>query len=816
MINETNKVFTLETKNTSYIFYVDELGLLQHLYYGSKIDMSNGGLTALQQKYPNPNGCSTVLSKEASTLALDDTCLEFSTRGKGDMREAFVELELEDGSRTSDFRYWQHVIRTEKISPEGLPAAYFAEKATAGKEPAKTETFDKSSGGTQNQKAESLVIKCRDKNSGAVLELVYTAFEDCDCITRASRIINSGETDIIVRRLMSLQLDVEWERAKVTSFHGDWAREMRAEELCLAGGKYVIDSGTGFSSNRQNPFFMVSEPMAGEYFGECYGFNLVYSGGHKEVVEMTSHGKTHIVTGMRPEDGWFLLKAGEELYAPEAVMTYSDKGYEGISIAMHRFVREHIVRGQWKKKERPVLLNSWEALYFHVNEKKIEKLASAAMEAGIELLVLDDGWFKGRNDDTSSLGDWTADEKKLPHGLKGVAKEVKKRGLLFGIWVEPEMVSENSDLYRAHPEWAVRIPEKEHAEGRNQMLLDLSNNEVVDYLIKSMSRVFEESAADYVKWDMNRNFTDIFSQTLPKERQGEFLYRYMQGLYRLMGTLVQKFPHILFEGCASGGNRFDLGILSYFPQIWASDDSDAVARIHIQNGYSYGYPQSVIGAHVSGCPNHQTLRNTPLSTRYAVASFGVLGYETNLADASREELLEMKAQIALYKQWRKTLQFGQWYRLGGSVLERGMGYHASFNKDLVKWMVVSEEQDKAVAVTVQGQVTPHYGHHILKTRGLKEEASYHFYNIPVKHNIHRFGELVNMIAPIHIKQDSLLHNTVAKFIKMDGATEDITVSGSLLNRAGVHLAQTFAGTGYNAGSELYQDYDTAVYYIEKV
>ena len=804
MIREKDNVFVLETNHTCYVFYVDELGLLQHLYYGAKINLSGDALSALMQKCPNPNGCSTVLSKEVPTLALDDTSLEFSTRGKGDMREAFVELELSDGSRTSDFRYWQHVIRTEKVSPEGLPASYFEESAESiapAANPGATAT--------------SLVIKCKDNNSDAVLELVYTAFKDCDCIVRSSRLINSGEGDIIVRRLMSLQLDVEWERAKVTSFHGDWAREMRAEEMCFAGGKYVIDSGTGFSSNRQNPFFMVSEPQAGEYSGEVFGFNLIYSGGHKEVVEMTSHGKTHIVTGMRPEDGWFLLKAGEELYAPEAVMTYSDSGYEGISGSMHRFVREHIVRGEWKQKERPVLLNSWEALYFHVNEKKIEKLASAAADIGIELLVLDDGWFKGRNNDTSSLGDWTADAKKLPNGLKGIAKKVKQRGLLFGIWVEPEMVNENSDLYRAHPEWAVRIPEKEHSEGRNQMLLDLSNQEVVDYLIESMSNVFEQSAADYVKWDMNRNFTDLYSQTLPRERQGEFLYRYMQGLYRLMGTLVKKFPHILFEGCASGGNRFDLGILSYFPQIWASDDSDAIARIQIQNGYSYGYPQSVIGAHVSGCPNHQTLRNTPLSTRYAVASFGVLGYETNISDASSSELEEMKAQIALYKQWRKTLQFGRWYRLGGSVLERGAAYHKSFDKDLVKWMAVSEDGEQAVAVTVQGQVTPHSGHHVLKTRGLKDEATYHFYNIPVKHDLHRFGELINMIAPIHIKQDSLLHDTIAKFVKMDGAKEDVTISGSLLNKAGIHLAQTFAGTGYNAGTEVYQDYDAAIYYMEE-
>lgn len=497
-------------------------------------------------------------------------------------------------------------------------------------------------------------------------------------------------------------------------------------------------------------------------------------------------------------------------------MAYSAAGYEGISIAMHRFVREHVVRGEWKKKERPVLLNSWEALYFHINESKIEKLAKDAKKIGIELLVVDDGWFKGRNDDTSSLGDWIADPKKLPNGLKGLSKKVKNQGLQFGIWVEPEMVNENSDLYRAHPEWAVRIPGQHHAEGRQQMLLDLSNADVVDYLIESMSHVFEASEADYVKWDMNRNFTDMYSQTLPPERQGEFLYRYMQGLYRLMDTLTKKFPHILFEGCASGGNRFDLGILSYFPQIWASDDSDAIARIQIQNGYSYGYPQSVIGAHVSGCPNHQTLRNTPLDTRFAVASFGVLGYEMNVSESPKEELEEIKAQISLYKMWRPLLQFGQWYRLGGSVNERDRDYRTNFDKNLVKWLVVSGDKDKAVMITVQGQVTPHHGHHVLKTRGLKEDAQYRFYNLPGKYDIHRIGSLVNMIAPIHIKQDSLLHDTIAKFIKMDGATEEYTVSGSLLNNAGIHTAHTFAGTGYNPGSDLYQDYDAKMYFMEEV
>ena len=817
MIHELDKTFILETKNTSYVLHVNELGLLEHIYYGRKITFTGDYLNALRQKRPNPNGCSTVISKDAPTWALEDMCLEFSTRGKGDAKEPFAELVLADGSRTSDFRFWQSCIRTEKVSPEGLPGAYFEEDATETPVAKKIKVSEQAVISTKREKEpKSLVIKCKDKNSDAVLELVYTVFEDCDCITRSAKLMNTGETDITVNRLMSLQLDVEWERAKVLSFHGDWAREMRAEEMSFAGGKYVIESTTGFSSNRQNPFFIISEPYAGETTGECYGFNLLYSGGHKEVVELTAHGKVHVVTGMRPEDNTFLLKKGESVQAPEAVMTYSGKGYEGISISMHRFVREHVVRGTWKKKERPVLLNSWEALYFHINETKMERLAKDAKKIGVELLVVDDGWFKGRNDDTSSLGDWVADPKKLPNGLKGLSKKVKDQGLKFGIWVEPEMVNENSDLYRAHPEWAVKIPGRHHAEGRQQMLLDLSNADVVDYLLESLSNVFEASETDYVKWDMNRNFTDVYSQTLPAERQGEFLYRYMQGLYRLMDTLTKKFPHILFEGCASGGNRFDLGILSYFPQIWASDDSDAIARIQIQNGYSYGYPQSVIGAHVSGCPNHQTLRNTPIGTRFAVASFGVLGYEMNVSESPKDELEEIKAQISLYKMWRPIFQFGQWYRLGGSVNERDHAYRTNFDKDIVKWMVVSEERDRAVVVTVQGIVTPHHGHHVVKTRGLKEEAQYRFYNIPEKHDIHRFGSLVNMIAPIHIKQDSLLHDTIAKFIKMDGAKEDYTVSGSVLNHAGIHTAHTFAGTGYNPGSELYQDYDAMMYFIEEI
>ncbi len=472
-----------------------------------------------------------------------------------------------------------------------------------------------------------------------------------------------------------------------------------------------------------------------------------------------------------------------------------------MSRRMHTFVRECIVRGEWKNKVRPVLLNSWEAAYFDINESKLLKLAKSGKEVGVELFVMDDGWFGTRNDDKQSLGDWYVNKKKLPGGLKRLCDKVNSLGLDFGIWVEPEMVNVNSELYRAHPEWVMEIPGKPHSEGRQQRILDFANPKVVDHITEQMKNIFSSANIRYVKWDMNRIFSDYFSQYLKPEQQGEVAHRYMTGLYRLMKSLTEQFPHILFEGCASGGNRFDLGILCYFPQIWASDDTDAIYRVKGQNGYSYGYPMSTVTAHVSACPNHQTLRVTPLATRFHVAAFGVLGYECNLCDMKKEEIAEIKEQIALYKQWREVLQFGTFYR--------------GRSGNLHEWTCVAPDQSKAVGMIVQELVEPNTHFEQYFAKGLSEDKKYHFYNIEKKRNVKPFGDLVNMIAPVHIKYDSLMHKAIDKFVKMPGEVEDYTTYGNVLMQ-GVKLNSAFGGTGYDEHTRYFQDFESRMYFMEEV
>jgi alpha-galactosidase len=483
-------------------------------------------------------------------------------------------------------------------------------------------------------------------------------------------------------------------------------------------------------------------------------------------------------------------------------MTCSREGFNGMSRNMHDFVRQCIVRGEWKGKTRPVVLNSWEASYFDINESKLLKLAKAGKDVGVELFVMDDGWFGERDDDTSSLGDWQVNKKKLPHGLKGLCDKVNALGLEFGIWVEPEMVNVKSRLYEKHPDWTLDIPGKPHAEGRNQRILDLTNPEVVAYLIDAMSRVFSSANISYVKWDMNRTFSDYYSRYLAPEHQGEVAHRYVLGLYELMRTLTERFPQILFEGCSAGGNRFDLGILSYFPQIWASDNTDALCRVKIQTGYSYGYPMDTVSAHVSACPNHQTLRTTPLATRFAVAAFGVCGYECNLCDLKKEELAEIRAQIALYKEWRDVLQHGRFYR--------------GRNGNIHEWTCVSPDRTKAVGFLMQELVQPNTQFEYYRASGLAPEKTYHFTNRQLRYNVKNFGDLVNTASPIHIKPDSMLHNVVAKFVTMPGETEDATVSGSLLMESGMKLKQAFGGTGYNEEVRYFQDFGARMYFIEEV
>ena len=790
MITSNNQLFILTTRQTTYAFRVTETGHLEHLHYGRKIRVDEHTVAALIEKHAFAPGCSNYYDSEHKYFSLEDMRLEMSSYGKGDIREPFIEVVHEDGSFTSDFLFEKAEITIGKEEFETLPGSY-----------------------DEEDKVEHLCITLKDRQYDLTLELHYYVYEDCDVITRSAKLLNTSEQSVKLLRLMSAQVDFDTPDYVLTTFTGEWGREMKRSRVRMTDGKHVNATYAGISSNRANPFVMLGKEHTTEDEGECYGFNLIYSGNHYEAVEMSGYGKTRIVTGINPQSFAWKLAPGASFEAPEAVMTYSHEGYNGMSQHMHAFVREHIVRGEWKKKLRPVLLNSWEAAYFNINERSLLNLAKAGKDVGIELFVMDDGWFGTRDDDTQALGDWHVNKEKLPGGVKGIADKVRALGLEFGIWVEPEMVNVNSNLYQNHPEWVMDLPGKPHSEGRNQRILDLANVEVQDFIIEEMSKVFSSAEISYVKWDMNRIFSDVYSKSLQAEQQGQVFHRYVIGLYRCMKELTERFPHILFEGCASGGDRFDLGILCYFPQIWASDNTDAMCRTEIQNGYSYGYPMSTVTAHVSDCPNHQTLRNTPLETRFHVAAFGVFGYECNLCDMKKEELDAIRVQIALYKEWREVLQFGSFYR--GRSFDGEASYLRNGVGNIMEWTCVSQDKEKAVGMIVQKSAIPNNAFEYYQAKGLDADTKYAFYNRALKYNIKNFGSLVNMIAPVHIKQDSFLHNLAAKLVKMDGETESFYAYGDTLMYSGVRLKQGFAGTGYNSEVRYFQDFGSRMYMIEK-
>lgn len=787
MIQKFGNLFVLETDNTSYLFQVGETGHLFQLYYGPKIHITEQTAEqterALEEKYKYAVGNTVAYSKEHLNLALENRLLEMSSFGKGDVRSPFIEVRHSDGSMTADYLYQDYEMIDDVVAIEGMPYAV-------------------------GEGVQTLKIVTRDKNYLSRLVLYYTVFARANVICRSAELINDSADTIEIEKLMSMQLDLQGVY-NVTHFGGNWTNEMNRFEQTLEHGIFMNSSMTGTSSSRNNPFFMVSEKNCEEDAGICYGFNLVYSGNFEERVDVNAFGKTRVLAGIQSQCFRWQLGSQEHFMTPQSVMTVSKNGFSGLSENMHYFVREHIVRGVWQHKERPVLLNSWEAAYFKIDEGKLINMAKAAKEVGVELFVMDDGWFGHRDNDNSSLGDWYVDKNKLPGGLEGLSKKIHGLGLDFGIWVEPEMISEDSDLYRAHPDWAMRIPDKEHAEGRNQMILDLTRKEVCDYIVDAMKKVLSSASIQYVKWDMNRIFSDAFSTELAAEKQGEVFHRYVLGFYYICEKITGAFPEILFEGCSAGGNRFDLGMLCFFPQIWGSDNTDAVCRANIQTGYSYGYPLSTVTSHVSAVPNHQTLRNTPMETRFAVATAGVLGYELNLAKMNKQELEEIKEQITFYKKYRKTLQFGDYKRIKN-------GESTPYQKDIYSWNIVSKDKETAIGVYMQGQVLANSPCDTFKAKGLDPDMIYHIQNHFIQHNIKDFGDLVNTISPVYIKKDSLAHNVLAKFIKMDGEKDDFIVSGSVLNEAGMTLKMSFTGTGFDPDVRFFPDYGARIYIMEKV
>lgn len=661
LFNEQTRTFHLYNDSVSYIMTVLPGGQMAQLYFGKRIHHSED-FSYLLEFAPRPMTC--YLYADDYNYTLEHIKQEYGVYGSTDYRDSAVEVLQKDGSRISDFQYQSHTIVKGKPKLVGLPATY-------------TES---------DEEAETLTLILKDPVNRLTLKLLYTIFARGGIITRSAAFTNEGKDDLHLTKAMSLCMDLPDYNYEFIQFSGAWGRERHMKTRKLEQGIQSIGSVRGHSSHNHNPFVILKRPETTEFQGEAIGFSLIYSGNFLAQAEVSTHAETRVLMGIHPQ--WFdwKLEPGEEFQTPEAVMVYSDQGLNHMSQTFHKLYQKRLSRGYWKDKARPILINNWEATYFDFTEDRLVEIASKAKESGVELFVLDDGWFGGRRHEKAGLGDWIANPELLPDGITGLAQKIEDLGMKFGLWFEPEMVNKDSDLYREHPDWILATPNRSTSHGRFQYVLDFSRKEVVDRIYEMMAKILSEAKISYIKWDMNRSITECYSTALPADRQGEVFHRYILGVYDLYERLTSAFPKVLFESCASGGGRFDPGLLYYAPQTWTSDDSDAAERLKIQYGTSYCYPISSIGSHVSVTPNHQVCRNTPLHTRANVAYFGTFGYELDLNKLTAEEQEEVKKQIKFMKQYRELLQFGTFYRLSSPF--EGDGATA--------WMVVSEDKKEAI------------------------------------------------------------------------------------------------------------------------
>lgn len=688
--DEKQNIFHIKTPKTSYIMHIWRGKDLAHVYWGKKIktpDLENSLISRV-------TGFSPVTDKEDYTL--DFLCQEYPTGCGSDYRMPAISVVFEDGSRNPRLVYDSHRIYKGKPKLQGLPATYVE----------------------CDEEADTLEITLKDTLKGLKVVLLYTAFSEVDVITRSVKVINEGTETIILEKVLSASVDFETSDYDFLDFHGGWGKERFLERTPLHHGVQSIDSKRGSSSHQLNPFFVLASKETNEEYGDVYGFNFVYSGNFTAGVEVDQVDKTRAWMGINDYDFSWKLEAGEEFQTPEVVMVYSGKGFGEMSRTFHKLYRKRLVRGKYRDEVRPILVNNWEGTYFDFTEEKILGIAKEAKDLGIELMVLDDGWFGKRNDDTSSLGDWFVNTEKLPNKITGLADKVTELGLKFGLWFEPEMVSVDSELYRTHPDWCIHVPGRVRTETRNQLTLDLSRKEVCDYIVDAVGKILDKAKISYVKWDMNRNMSELGSAGLPSDRQKEMPHRYMLGLYDTMERVISSHPDVLFEGCSGGGGRFDPGMLYYMPQIWTSDDTDAVERLYIQYGTSFAYPISAMGAHVSASPNHQTGRNTSLKIRGDVAMSGNFGYELDLMKFTDEEKEEVKKQVALYKELRTFIQSGDMYRLKSPFKD------ANNDGNDTAWMFVSEEGTDIFAAYFRISGIVNGGIYRMKFTALDEEAQY--------------------------------------------------------------------------------------------
>ena len=686
--NEKTREFHLYNQEISYIIKILDNDQPGQLYYGKRLthreDFSHLFEYAMRDMSP-------YAFEGNSTFSLENIKQEYPTFGCGDMRFPAYEIERENGSHVVEFVYKEHKIYNGKPKLEGLPATYVE----------------------SDDEAQTLELVLEDTSINTRIVLLYTIYEAFPVIARSVRFECDSDEKITLLSAMSACVDLPDKDYEMIDLAGVWARERHVRRHKLDYGIQSIYSMRGCSSYQFNPFLALARENADEFQGQVYGFSLVYSGNFLAQTEVDNYDTARVLMGIHPNGFKWTLGKGESFQTPEMVMVYSEAGLNGMSQTFHKLYRTRLARGTWRDKVRPILINSWEAFYFDFDAPKLLGLADAAADLGMELFVLDDGWFGKRDDSTSSLGDWYPNEEKLKGTLKELAEKINAKGLKFGLWIEPEMTNKDSDLYRAHPDWLLAEQGKRICHSRNQYVLDFSKKEVREYIGDMLENLLAEVPVSYIKWDLNRTFSEVFSNGNDREYQGKVCHKYILGVYELYERLTSRFPHVLFESCASGGARFDPGMLYYAPQGWTSDDTDAIERLKIQYGTSMVYPVSCMGSHVSASPNHQTNRVTPIETRADVAYFGTFGYELDLLKLDEEDKAEIRRQIAFMKEKRDLIQKGTFYRL-----------KSPFEGNETAWMIVSEDQKKALVGYYRVMQPVNVGFKRLKLKGLKEDICY--------------------------------------------------------------------------------------------
>lgn len=685
------KVFTLQTAHSTYQLKIGAYDYLLHLYYGEKI--RDDDTSYLIRRYDRSFSPNPYEAQDDRTFSLDTLPQEFTSSGVGDYRVRSIEVQNADGSFVFAGKYRDHKIYKGEYRPDGLPYVWAADGDTV----------------------DTLEVTLQDDYTGLRVVLIYSVFEEKDIIVRSARYENTGKGTIMLNRAMSMCIDFLESDFDFIHFDGRHMMEREPHREVVSYGTQSIASGRGTSSHQHNPFVILCDRGTQEEFGNCYGFCFVYSGNFQCEVHKDQFDQTRLTFGIHPHQFKWSLKPESVFMTPEVILAYSSTGLTHLSHLYHDVFRHNLCRSKYMNEPRPILLNSWEAAYFDFNQEKLLKIARSAKELGVDLFVLDDGWFGERDNDDAALGDWVEDPKKLPNGLRGLSDELKKEGLKLGIWVEPEMVSEKSGLYQAHPDWCLHVSGRPASRGRYQLVLDLTRRDVCNYIVDSVDRILSSADISYVKWDMNRSITDAWSEAAERDEQGEIYHRYMLGLYSVLDRLTTRWPDVLFEGCSGGGGRFDAGMLFYHPQIWCSDNTDAINRLKIQYGTTFAYPVLTMGSHVSACPNHQTGRSVPLKTRGIVAMSGSFGYELDASRMTEEEKAECRRLTGEYKKYQRLIFDGDYYRLTDP--------YTCYSH--VAWAYVSKDKTEALANIVVIDKEGNDAQRYVKMRGLEPERLYH-------------------------------------------------------------------------------------------